>query len=134
MKRVSPKRAKINHDASGERNAYKALFPWCQYPGCDRQAVETHEISRGPSRSKSLGVRAALLNLCRPHHDEIHRSPSVVRDLAMKRIADPEGYDRRRVNELRGRQPDAITEAEVLEWVDRFESAESRQIKELLKT
>jgi hypothetical protein len=37
----------------------------------------------------------------------------VAKQLAIKRIHDEAGYNRQRVNALRNRQPDAITEGEV---------------------
>jgi hypothetical protein len=37
----------------------------------------------------------------------------IARQLAYKLIHDPEHYDRQRVNVLRRRQPDAVTEREV---------------------
>jgi hypothetical protein len=75
--------------------------------------LETHEITRGPSRAKSLQVRAALIRTCPPCHAGRLDGMSVVRQLAIKKFADPEGYDRLEVNRLRRRAPESITEAEV---------------------
>jgi hypothetical protein len=44
----------------------------------------------------------------------------VAGQLALKRLSDPAGYDRVAVNRLRGRADEAITEAEVDEWVKRI--------------
>ena len=65
---------------------------------------------------------AALLHFCRKHHDLEHGSSgnAVLRQLAYKVISLDGSYDRRRVNELRGRQPDAITEMEVFAEVKRI--------------
>lgn len=117
MRPYTPKRAKHNRQVQPIRDQYLWEFPACQYPGCQSQATDIHEIARGASRSKSLGIRASLLNLCRTHHDHVHQHPSVARDLAVKLMADPVGYDRRRINALRHRAPDAISADEVDGWV-----------------
>lgn len=87
-------------------------------PGGALWWLETHEIAGGPSRQKSLREPATWLRVC----SDCHRGPRglhhkgvwpVVRQLALKRLYDPQYYNRRRVNELRGRAPEAITEREV---------------------
>ncbi len=52
------------------------------------------------------------MRLCGDCHDEVSQW-KVVRQLAMKKLADPDYYDRRLVNELRSKHPEAITEADV---------------------
>lgn len=80
------------------------------------RVLETHEIARGPARSKAVACRAAWLVLCRQHHEQVGDLSvwPVVRQLALKLLRDPDGYDRVAVNRLRGRQDDAITDEEVL--------------------
>ena len=109
------------------RDAFRDAFRRCFL--CGTLAInawppllECHEISRGPARQKSLNERAALLMTCHACHEKHLDGMPVVTQLALKRIADPEGYDRIAVNRLRGRADDAITEAEVLTEVDRLES------------
>lgn len=77
-----------------------------------RPGLETHEIVRGVHRAAGVALPAAWLRLCRDCHEEVGGWP-VERQLALKRLHDFEFYDRRAVNVARGRQPDAITEAEV---------------------
>lgn len=81
------------------------------FPRC----LEVHEIARGPARKKAVKSPAAWLLLCRQHHEQMGSLVvwPIVRQLALKRLRDPERYDRVAVNLLRGRAPEAITEAEV---------------------
>src|SRR3989304_701614 len=77
--------------------------------------LEVHEIARGPARKKAVESRCAWLLLCRRCHDamgDLKKWP-ISRQLALKRIHDPEYYSRITVNSLRGRDPNAITETEV---------------------
>lgn len=119
MRRVSAKRRSHNAAVKPVRDEYRYMFPKCQVPWCKSQGAHIHEISRGPARGASLGVRAALLHVCPTDHRQMEVLP-VEAQLALKKIADPDGYDRVAVNRLRGRQPEAITEAEVLDWVETF--------------
>lgn len=98
------------------------MFPWCQW--CQEMATQLHEISRGAAREASLGVRAALLNLCAACH-RIMDWLEVAGQLAIKKLSDPDGYDREVVNVLRGRARNAITESEVDAWVKRFQMSET---------
>ena len=109
-----------NRKIEDERNAFKASIGACMvcddrwrngpFPRC----LEVHEISRGAARQRSLKVRASWLLLCRRHH-ELVSTFSVVRQLALKFLADPEWYDAAVVNELRKRSELAITDGDVLE-------------------
>lgn len=117
MKRISDRRKAVLDEVDPVRESYRSDFPRCQW--CQNMATDLHEISRGAAREASLGVRAALLHLCRECHDCMEWVPVVVQ-LAVKRIADPIGYDRRRVNKLRGRAENSITEDEVDRWVTRL--------------
>ena len=83
---------------------------------CGRSgAWDVHEIASGPARHKAIKEPCAWLLLCRPCHNEMHDRTiwSITRQLALKKKMDPDNYDRIRVNELRGRHPEAITEEEV---------------------
>jgi len=84
--------------------------------------LHVHEIACGPARAKALEEPATWLRLCwRCHLDDdgVHNYAvwPIVRQLALKKVHDPEHYDRVKVNELRGRAAEAITEAEVMEEV-----------------
>lgn len=123
MRRISKKRRQVNADADEIRSAYRFEFPWCQW--CHRAATDLHEISRGAGRGVSLAVRAALLHLCNECHRIMDWLP-VSGQLAIKKLADPEGYDRVAVNRLRGRTDNAITDAEVGLWVLRLQMVGGR--------
>lgn len=84
---------------------------WPRYNHDDGKfRLETHEIARGPARSKSLLKPAAWVRFCNACHADVG---SVTHQLAIKCLHDPENYNREAVNLLRNRQPYAITEAEV---------------------
>jgi len=110
MRPVSKKRQRANRAAAPVRKQFAEDFPCCMV--CGRCATDTHEISRGSSRGASLGVRAALLRLCRRCHDMVQQWP-LDTQLALKAVRDVEYFDRVEVNRLRGRADDAISEQEV---------------------
>ena len=90
---------------------------WCGHYNYKGVALCTHHIARGAGRKDEL---CNLLRLCiEPGccHDNLHTGPdvSIAQQLAMKALGDPEHYDRRRVNQLRGRAPEAIAEHEVIQ-------------------
>jgi hypothetical protein len=117
MRRVSPKRQRRNAACRDLRDEYRAEFPRCQW--CGERATDLHEIARGASRNAALSERCCWLHLCRACHEIVGGLP-VVAQLAIKWLADPIGYDRRKVNEIRGRAPEAISEGDVDEWVRRL--------------
>ena len=88
-------------------------------------ALHTHGIPRGVFRQRALKVPAAWLRLCLIHHDEVDDLSVwlIARQLALKYLMDKKHYDRVAVNLLRGRQPEAITEAEVMVYVRQFKEA-----------
>lgn len=73
-----------------------------------------HEIARGASRQAALKEPAAWFRCCLRCHAEELDSMSIARQLAWKALANPETYDRVRVNILRRRAPDAVSEKEVI--------------------
>jgi len=75
--------------------------------------LETHEISRGPNRQKSLQERCALIRTCQRCHQNRLDGMDVVQQYALKLMFDPNGYDRVRLNRLRNRADNAVTEGEV---------------------
>ena len=82
---------------------------------CGRQGTDTHEIARGAYRKQAVKQRCAWLRLCRECHnamDDYSEWP-IARQLALKKLQDPQYYDRQAVNRLRGRHDNAITEGEV---------------------
>lgn len=114
MRPVSRRRQRVNRSAEQVRSEFEESFPLCMI--CPNEATDTHEISRGPGRQNSLGERCALLRLCRRHHDELHRSWTVGQQYVLKALMDVEHFDRQRLNELRGRNKDAIDERDM--WRD----------------
>ena len=75
---------------------------------------QTHEIARGPFKQAAMLEPAAWIQVCQYHHSQMGPPEwPIVKQLALKKLKNPEHYDRRKVNLLRGRQPEAITEAEV---------------------
>lgn len=116
LRRRSPKRRRLMESVHPVREEFLASQGFCWICGKRTVELDCHEISRGSSREASLGERAAWLACCRLCHDELD-DPTVwpvTRQLAVKRISDTDYYDRPKVNGLRGRQPDAITEEEVV--------------------
>lgn len=97
-----------------DRDKFRIEFQTCWLCGVawHWRGLHIHEIARGCHRPEGFEDRAAWLRLCGDCHDEVG-AWSVVRQLAMKKVADPEWYDRVAVNEMRGRQPEAITEGDV---------------------
>jgi len=120
MRHRSKQNAKNERDAMPARELYRRLYPYCQHGDCDRIATDVHEIASGPARRNAIGERACLLHLCRDHHDQMddYSIWPIDRQLALKKWSDPEGYSRTRVNEIRGRDPEAITDEEVDRWLD----------------
>lgn len=82
-------------------------------------AEQCHEISRGPARDASLSRRETWLGVCSTCHDLLddYSQYPIERQLAIKLLVDPEWFDIRAVNELRGRAPDAITLPEVVDYL-----------------
>ena len=115
MRRISKKRQERLQLVEPLRDDYRCQFPVCQVPECSRLASDIHEISRGASRGASLGERCTWLHLCRPCHEEMgdYSKWPIVRQLAVKKLADPEGYDLAAFCVIRGRAEGAINEDEV---------------------
>jgi len=117
MRRLSEKKMQELLDYNEIRFEYKCEFPSCML--CGGQTSDVHEIARGVHRHESVKWRAAWLSLCRFCHGKMDRW-TIPQQLALKALRDPESYDREKVNELRGRALNAVTENEVwreLQWV-----------------
>jgi hypothetical protein len=122
MKR--PERKSSPAETSETLSQFAAENPRCWL--CGVRAVNTwppriqlHHICRGPDREAAREDRAALLAACPMCHAQLLDAMPVARQLGLKKMFDSAGYDRRQVNiirsahNLRGPQPEAITEAEV---------------------
>lgn len=95
------------------RAGWVSAYKRCWICGDRPWTLDCHEISRGPARSAALREPAAWFATCRKCHMGPLDSMPVVRQLAYKKIHDPKHYDRVKVNRLRGRADNAITEDEV---------------------
>lgn len=95
------------------RQFQRCWFCWTVYP------LETHEIARGVHRSKAVVEPTAWLRVCNRCHDTV-AGMTIAQQLAMKKVNDPENYDRVAVNRLRGRAAEAVTEADVDAEVERM--------------
>ena len=113
MRRVAKRKQAVLKAAAQWRRDYLAEH-WLCMTACGKRATECHEISRGVNRFASLTERCALLALCHDCHAEVQGWP-LVKQYALKCHVTPLEYDRVKLNRLRGRADDAITEEEVLE-------------------
>ncbi len=99
----------------------------CGYESLCGTNLETHEIANGPARQAALTEPVTWLRLCDGFIDGCHAALHdkgewpIARQLALKKLRDPGRYDRVQVNLLRYTEPEAITEAEVDEWVKQME-------------
>jgi len=87
---------------------------------CGKQAWEvfppkltTHEIIRGVNRKKGLNIPGAWIRCCQHCHGIIDGWP-IAKQYALKKIMDGKNYNRELCNVARGRQPESITEEEVM--------------------
>ena len=121
MYRMTRKRRRFLRKVAGPREAFRQAHHYtCMACGCSG-AGDVHEIARGPHRHAAMSEPACWLLLCRSCHEDMGAPDyPIARQLALKQIRDAGNYDRRRVNVLRGRQPEAITEEEVNQWVEDF--------------
>ena len=87
---------------------------WCGLPDNRPHPLQTHHIAKGAGRKDDL---CNLVRVCQNCHAIIHESPdvTVAHELAIKALGDGEHHDRRRVNQLRSRAPEAIEEYEVVQ-------------------
>ena len=116
MRSVSKKRAKLIREMREARRTFAMEHEACCVCG-ERKEITVHEIVRGAFREKGYQERCTWLPACfdcnsGPLHSHIEWP--IAYQLALKAICDLEYYDRRKVNELRGRSPDDVTEMDVL--------------------
>lgn len=113
MRRVSVRRRELLDIIGVERDAFQIEWPCCWI--CGEDAADVHEIARGANRAQALGERCAWVRCCRSCHEALGdygRWP-VVWQYGLKLLWDAEHYDRLRLNRLRGRAPEAVTDDEV---------------------
>lgn len=117
IRRVSKKRARLMSKVRNPRAEFLKRFTHCPICGQPR-TMHVHEIASGPAREAALSEPCAQLpacDYCNSHLLTDHRIWPIAKQLAIKAVIDPENYDRKRVNELRGRAEDAISEVEVIQ-------------------
>lgn len=119
LRTKSPKRAKQDRQTTPARKAYKAEFLMC-HRCCKRPATDTHEIARGTHKAAAMKEPCTWLALCRTDHDEMgdYSIWPVARQLALKLVADPNRFDLKKFNKLRGRNERAITLDEVTQYLE----------------
>jgi hypothetical protein len=111
MPRQSKKRKALMKEVTPARDAYRKEFPKCQC-GCGRVATDLHEIAAGAARESALSQREAWLHLARHCHEEIQSWP-VVKQCALKFIADPHYLNLSTITDLRGRASSSIVLADL---------------------
>lgn len=115
MPRQSKKRKQLMKAVNPLRDAYRKEFPKCQC-GCGRDACELHEITAGAAREKALSIREAWLHLASECHAKTQFT-CVPYQCALKLLADPDYFNLRTINALRGRAEGAITLADVAPYL-----------------
>jgi len=76
--------------------------------------IECHEIARGVHREEAVEESCCWIATCQRCHEAHLDSMPIARQLALKKINDPENYDRVGVNRMRNRADEAVTEGEVM--------------------
>ena len=86
-------------------------------------SLQIHHICRGPHRKASREAECSLIRTCRNCHDVMLDAMPIARQIALVALYNPTAYDRIKVNTLRHRAPEAVTEQEVLQdiiyWLNR---------------
>lgn len=121
MRRQSQKRQKLCDEMGPLREAFKIRFHTC-WRCLQNPSSDCHEITRGPYREKALRVPALWMALCRGCHDKMGdtRVWPIERQLALKLIRDPLGFDLEAVQQVLER-PTPIVLADVVVYLDVME-------------
>lgn len=123
MRPRSKKTAKLYRDHKAERAAYVARVWLCECC-CKREATDCHEITPAINRLIAFGDRAFWLAVCTWCNQTKLTATGrgdfpLARQLALKKLADPDWYDRERVLTKIGAPLSRVTETEVDEWIKR---------------
>ena len=89
---------------------------WSSYPF----RLQIHHAVRGANRAKAKYEECVLIRTCPMCHADKFDGMEPAKQLAIIIIHNPAAYDRLKFNELRGRAPESISEAEVQAWVDQL--------------
>ena len=117
MRKKSKKRAKLDRQLRPIEQEWLAKFVTCW--ACGGFVTGIHHMAKGSHRPLAIEKKFcwfAACWYCNSGQLEDYSIWPLARQLAHKRLHDPENYDRPAFNELRGRAPDAISADEVKEW------------------
>jgi len=88
---------------------------------CGTRAINTwpprlaiHHLVRGVDREKAKHERCVLIRTCQRCHEARLDGMEIALQLAIKKHNDPEHFDRVRVNRLRNRADNAVSEGDVM--------------------
>lgn len=115
MRKVAKRKASTVRQANQARAEFVFRVGYCMNCG-ERRVAElvAHEIARGVNRFKGIQEPLAQLVLCNDCHRKLHHEGwTVARQIAIRERCLPNEPCRLRVNELRGRAPESITQNEV---------------------
>lgn len=117
MKRVSKKQANLIAEHGPKRKEWLLEHPVCAV--CGGAATDVHEILAGAHRQNAFKEPCCWLRLCRICHDFVQGS-SILYQLALKVLSDPSNFNLKKVMQIWGRTPQAITSGEILSEVCRL--------------
>lgn len=105
----SSKRRKQEREAVPVFDEFLATFPVCWL--CrSNPTSEVHHLCSGAFKAKTFGDRRGFFAPCRKCHELLQSGKVSLRvALYWKKVFDPEYFDLRWINTMRGRAPDAIT-------------------------
>ena len=114
-----PKADEYYASVAEDRNKWKreqvrqGVMPACWVCGA-RNNLVIHEMAKRSQAPNKWGERCNYFLACNTCNCDVLEDPTLAHQLAIKALRDPDHYDRRRVNELRGRAPDAIDAEDVM--------------------
>ena len=128
-----------------DRNAWKAER-LAEYPHCwicgTRHDLVVHEMAKRSQAPYKWGERCNYFLTCNTCNCGILESLDIGFQLAFKEMRDYRHYNRERVNELRGRAPDAVSERDVslafaqmaqVAFIEKFELKQPTDFKRILR-
>ena len=119
MKIQSEKRAKLMRDVLVPRTRFREKFPWCWCCGSPT-SITIHEMLRGGSRGVALPERCcwfAACWLCNTGDLDDATLWPVKRQLAVKYVEDPGGFDLQKFLSLKREAATSITFADLKPWI-----------------
>lgn len=121
MRNNTPDRARLNRQVKAGRRSFLEKFTSCWH--CGRGPTVCDEMVSGMSdRKKGIQHRECWTALCSDCNEHVLNGSApwvLITKLALKWIYDRPFFDRVLVNTLRGREPDAITMAEIVPTICR---------------